>query len=245
MNLRKRIGTGLIVAMFTGVLSPIALADVIYDVSDTSVVNCSSAPHGLWTNNDTGGGSCSNYYSMQAGSTLTIFNNDPNQANWTAALSATAENPNGVIATINLNFSQFLETSTFKAESGNGSYSSNPGAFDSVDLASASNVDIDFFKTISGTIAFSDVTNVNVSVNPISIVSMVGNYSLQFGMGANAKSASEFGASAWIQTEDMTGNDHWDLNLKLAAVPAPSMLILLSIALLNLGLVRRRTKFRK
>ena len=50
--------------------------------------NCSGGPHGLWTNNlNAGSSTCRNYYSFQAGSILSEYDND------TAILTATALNP--------------------------------------------------------------------------------------------------------------------------------------------------------
>jgi len=240
--MRSGKGTGL-----TALLSLLALlhagslaAEVIYSVEDTSVVNCSNAPHGLWTNNDTSG-TCGNYYSMQAGSTLTIFNDSADVADWTAELLATAMNPQGVLATINLTFSNFTETNTLKVEGGNAAYNSDPSLFDSTDLAAPDNIDIDFFLDVIGTISFDPDTNLNIASNPVIIDDIVSPFGLQFGFGANAKKSDEFGASAWIQWSTAEGDDHWDLNLNLTAVPEPAPTLILAFGLLGLGYMRRRS----
>ncbi len=106
-----------------------AFADTIYNVTSTGLLNCGpSGHHGLWTNNDIGGGSCSNYFDFQAGSTLTIHDSDADSANWTATLAATALNPYSVLAALDLTFSSYTDDHTAVDTSktgGSGAYNIN------------------------------------------------------------------------------------------------------------------------
>ncbi len=189
-------------------------ASVIYDVTNTSKVNCSGASHGLWTNNDISGGSCSNYFSIDGA--FTLYNDDVNSANWYAILDATAVNPQNTSADINLTFSGFQDAwGTYKQEGG-ASY--NPAT-------------MDFFTDVLGTIDISGTT--------YNIDSFVGSYVFQYGEGANAKDENEFGGSAWVQSTDMNSH-HWDLNLTFTEVPEPSSLLLFGLGILGLAVTRKR-----
>jgi len=187
----------------------VSQAGLIYKVSNTSVTNCSGSPHGLWTSRSIGGSRCSNYFSISDG-TLSIVNKNGKKF---ARLTASATNPDGLVANIDLGFGKFRRESTYKREGGG-------------PLVDA----IDFFRKVKGVIA--------IGGKEFKINSFVSNYAFQFGPGANAKSASEYGASAWIRGPHL-GSPHWDLNLTLTKVPEPGVLALLFVGLLG-GLAARK-----
>lgn len=195
------------------------------------------APHGLWTASDLYGtsGSGSNYYDI----TSMLFTQ---YDDGTASLIGTATNPLASVANVELYFGTFrgaiLDDSTqtdidneYKQENGSG----------------YSEVDHDFYATVSGTITFgAEVVAINNYVN---------NFSFQFGLGANAKSTTELGASAWIQdfdngTNSSTGMEshHWDLNLRFepvsftGSVPEPASLMVWSVLMTAVVPFRRRRR---
>lgn len=219
------------VGLLLAVISLPSTATVIYNVQSTSVTNCAGAPHGLWTNDDIAG-ACGNYFDIQDGSTFTIFNDDANSANWTAELDATAINPYGLIADIFITFSGFAESNDPYKQEGGAAYDPNTD-FNTGILADPSNTDIDFFTLIDGSISIDNNGTVNIN-------NMVGNYAFQFGLGANAKSVTEFGGSAWIVPDGLYDQDHWDLNLTFVPVPEPTSLVLMGIGLLVIFSSRRR-----
>ncbi len=197
-------------------------ASIIYDVFDTSKTNCAGAAHGLWTNTDIAGGTCSNYFSIDG--KFTLFNDDADSTNWYATLSSTATNPQNVTANIDLIFTGFEDSwAGYKQETG-APY--NPAT-------------MDFFSAVSGTI---DILGTSYDID-----SFVGPHAFQYGDGANAKDADKFGGSAWIQSPDITSH-HWDLNLVFAAppgpsveIPEPSTLLLFGLAFLGLVSFRKRS----
>jgi len=204
----KQLGSAALVAILS-IASVTAQAKVVYNVSSTSKKNCADSPHGLWTSSDIGGGACSNYFDIGAGSTFTLYNDDADSSKWSAVLDATATNPFGAIADIQLTFTDFSETSTLYKKEGGGSY--DPGT---------DSPDVDFFGAVSGKIEIDAVSYI--------IDGFVTDTLFQFGLGANAKVPTEFGASSWIVSSDILSH-HWDLNLQFEEVseaPLTGMLIM-------------------
>lgn len=202
-----------------------ANANMVYSVHSTSVENCAGAPHGLWTNNDIKD-ACGNYFDIQSDSTFTLNNGSANESDWFAELLATAKNPFGTEATINLTFKYFAETYAYKQEGG---IPYDPMTDDP---------DIDFFESVAGTI--------DIGPDTFHITGLAGGFAFQFGPGANAKSPFEYGGSAWIISNDFPST-HWDLNLTfepinvpLTNVPEPSAWLLLVLALGGPILFRKR-----
>jgi hypothetical protein len=211
-----------------------ASATVKYDVRSTSVVNCDSAPHGLWTNSDMSGGDCANYFNIYG--LLEIDNLASDSSYWTATLTGAAANPasDGDVAVLDLYLSGFVESNDpYKEEDGAAYTPTDDGL-----LADPVNNDIDFFTNISESIV--------INGDSYDITHYVGDYAFQFGRGANAKSPTEFGGSAWIQSADMT-SDHWDLNLTFlppsipTVVPAPGAIAVFVLGLFGLGFGRIRS----
>ena len=228
--------SGVVVA--AGVLAGAAgavQASTVYLVSSTSVVNCGNAPHGLWTGQQNfSNGSCANYYDISPGMTLVINDDDPDPLNWSGTLDGFAINPQGLQAEVHLTLSDFAETAKYKTEGGV-VYDQNTDT-----------PDIDFFQNVVGTI---EIDNVTYTVDPVDPVP--GGFSFQWGQGANAKDASEFGASVWLNMLDANGqplSGHWDLNLALEGVttttdvPEPAGLALFGLGLAGLQIVRRQQR---
>ncbi len=199
-----------------------------YRVSSTSVINGQDkdgvdAPHGLWTAGDSYGSTeaGNNYYDIQGDMLFTQYDNG------TATLIGSAMNPYGTVASISLSYGSFLSAVANPAD-----YKKEGGlAYDPAEH--------DFYDTVSGTIEFAWGSNTET----VNIARYVGSYKFQLGLGANAKSTTEFGGSSWIQDADNAsemGSDHWDLNLQFSAVPEPTAFAVWSLMLAALVPFRRR-----
>ncbi len=192
----------------------ISIANV-WTISSTSEINCGASPHGLWTNSlNAGASACNDYFNFDAGSTLT------ENGDGTAVINATATNPDGITADIDISF----------------------GAYTTVhaDVKTAGGPQLTswyYYETItSGNIAILGVDYDITLHNP--------NLVLQIGFGANDKTGA-FGASVWMDADDglATGGytgGHWDLNMDLAAVPVPAAAWLFGSGLIGLVGVARR-----
>lgn len=212
-------------------------ATILYNVTDTGPTGsgCDSTHgHGLWTASDFNGtgGSCENFFSIDS-MTLEIDDSAANSMDWTGLLSGTAINSNGIIASVELELSGYSEDHT--------AFSLKTGG------SGAHVADWTFFSDMFGEIVFSSANKDGIS--EFEIEGIVGNYGFQMGDGANDKTATPDGASAWIRSPDSSGYTetntyHWDLNLDLELVteaPEPMTLALLGLGLLGLG-VRRKQK---
>jgi len=173
--------------------------------------NCPGGDHGLWTNSLNAGSSrCNDYYSFQEGSLFTEYDNG------TASLVATALNPDNILATILVQFSGFSNTHSL-VKTGGGP-----------ELPSWS-----FYEDIDPT-SFIEIQGIDYAL------SMVGNYALQVGDGANDKT-SAFGGSVWVNAAGgQYQGGHWDLNMDFGAVPEPSVLLLLLAGLAGITLLSPR-----
>lgn len=199
-----------------------------YRVSSTSVINGTDkngvdAPHGLWTAGDSYGSTeqGNNYYDIQGDMLFTQYDDG------TATLIGTAMNPYGTVASISLAYGSFLSAVASPAD-----YKKEGG------LAYDENLH-DFYDSVSGTIEF----DWGSGTETVNIDHYVGSYKFQLGLGANAKSKTEFGGSAWIRDADGSGemgSDHWDLNLQFSAVPEPTAFAVWSLMLAAMVPFRRR-----
>ena len=220
-------------------MSASANAAVVYQVSNTKVVNCGSpaSGHGLWTNNLISSGHCPNYFSIDSNvSSFTLFNDNANPSLWTGSLSAVASNPGGVAAEIEILFSGYEDTHTGYKQEGGGPYDPN-----------ADNPDINFFSMATGTIDIAGLGIFSLAADPFEADTY-----FQFGPGANAKSPDEFGGSTWLRIVGPNGfvhagSNHWDLNLTFEVIPppppfqipVPSAALLFGFGLAGLGFTAR------
>jgi hypothetical protein len=218
-----------------------ASATLSYSVSDASG---SCGGHGLWTAGSVvvagQAGGCTPYFSVDA--TQSTFVIDEN--NLTAALDMRVDNNvlGNVHAIVDLDLGGFAEAhNPYKLEGGLPYLAANDGSSLPSPLDNLNNYDIDFFTTVSGNIKFylDDVLQDTVDID-----AYAGGHAFQWGLGANAKSQSAFGGSAWLIPDGFSG--HWDLNLTFtsipggARVPEPATLGLTGLALLAFARGRRR-----
>jgi len=206
-----------------------ASAAVVYNISSTGVTNCTNAPHGLWTNGMQlpTSGNCNQYYDIAPGTVFT-FNNPGASSGWTGSITGTAVNPSNVTATINLQLTDFRDDL-----SGTGQTCKQEGG------APYDPATMDFFLNMDGIISI-DGTDYAVD-------SIAGGHAFQWGIGANAKSPTEFGGSVWLNMAGVTSG-HWDLNLVFGAptendnIPEPGMLALFGLGLAAVGFTARRKR---
>ena len=168
-------------------------------------------------------------------SIFTLFNDNADQSLWTGSLSAVASNPGGIQAEIEILFSGYEDTHTDYKQEGGGPYDPNTDT-----------PDINFFSAATGTIDIDGFGIFSLAADPFE-----GNTYFQFGPGANAKSADEFGGSTWLRVMGPTGalhagSNHWDLNLTFKEIPPPNITIpepsaalLFGFGLVGLGFAAR------
>lgn len=226
--------------MFKGAMAAAALlvapqmasANIIeFDVSDSriSTRNGQTCSHGLFISSF--GSGCNQRFSLQDGALFSIDTNTQ-----TGTFTGSAINARGQVASIDLSFSDFLETTFgsglgFRDQSGIGF---NPAT---------DTPDIDFFSNGSGTIT---VDGRRFSLNPND--PFLGNSLFQFGVGGD-DTRDAFEGSAWINLIDRYGRriGNSDINLALTRrpgvpVPAPAGLGLLALGLMGLGFGLRRRR---
>lgn len=216
-------------------ITGIQCANALTTTSAWAVTNAVSGdPHGLWTNGLVLGDTSTNTdeqlkrYSFNTGSLLEY-------ANGTAHLTATASNPSGYTASIDVWFDGYSDTySTIKT--GGGSDTTDWNFYSTVTAGSKITLNsIDYYLGM-----------VNNGTGPV----------LQIGTGANDKS-SVFGASTWLDIYSDAGRSnklfdtrHWDLNMNLendplsggnSSVPIPAAAWLFGTGFMGLvGMAKRR-----
>lgn len=217
------------VAAIALMATPQMASATIIEFDATDYNNAGQCSHGLFVGSI--GNSCGRRFSLQDGATFALDTH-----NQTASFIGSAINSQGQVAQIDLNFTDFLETTTgsglrFKNGSGVGY---NPVT---------DTPDIDFFSSGSGTIAIDgDIFSLNAH-DPFK-----GDTLFQFGTGANDKTL-DFGASAWLNFLDANGRHlgNVDINFNLteragSPVPAPAGLGLMALGLAGIGFGARRRK---
>jgi hypothetical protein len=217
MKLRKLIlGVPVVSAAIALVAAaaPAAAGQIVYKATDYT-----GGKHGLWTN-DLKANPGDQYYSFQDDVRFTLdVDND------VATLTGTAINKSGLAASMNLTFTGWLETtqgSTF-------SYKKEQGlAYNPL----TDGPDIDFFTAGSGTIAI-DGTTYNLAGSPF-----VSNYAFQYGVGANGKNTTDFGAASWLSIDGR--QKHWDVNFAMTpAVPEPTTWAMMLLGFFGIGATMR------
>lgn len=208
-----------------------------YDITN---FNGGSGSHGLWTNSTYGSG-FDNRFDITG-----LFTISETSGVYSADFVATAMNDNGWTAAIDLDLTVFEERAsnvTYKVEGGR-SLSDILSTEQSDELAAPTNLDVDFFTVLGGTITMTDAYGSIIdSLQMENCCAPV----FQFGVGANAKNKTEFGASAWIGVDNGVAGGpgkagHWDLNVALTPVSEPGTLTLLGLGVLGLAAARRKVK---
>lgn len=197
-----------------GIAAPASATLLVYKATDYM-----GGSHGLWTNDLNTG--TAKFYSFQNDM---LFKIDTNTG--IATLTGTAKNDLNTVAVLNLTFTTPLDALgasgfVYKQESG--------VAYN----AATDSPDIDFFTGGSGTITIG-ATNYALQADPFA-----GNTVFQYGTGANAKNASEYGGSAWLLVNGRS--HHWDINFALTAVPEPATWAMLVLGFGAIGGGLRRT----
>ncbi len=224
----------LIAAFLFASMSSAHAALIKYQVSDANNNSGNSIGHGLYTFGKNGTGAAA--YSISVGEFIIDDQGTASSADDTGSLTFNASNGSKT-AVGSLTFTDFAETNAYKQEQGR-AYTT---ADDLAALAGPGNLDVDFFESIAGTI---DIDGTVFQIQQcVDCPDTSDPFGLQFGDGANAKSNSDFGGSAWIgvgPTFDKAS--HWDLNLTFTEmpVPAPSVLMLFGLGLVALGRRSRR-----
>ena len=218
---------------------------IIYQVGNAAT-NCGSAPHGLWTGSDDMSGqspsqSCFANYAVESGTfAINADANDP--GGYTAELDLQVRNPHNVVAIVDLHLFNFNDVyDPYKREGGRAYDAQNDPNDGSP--ATIADGDIDFFAGLSGDITFYIDDGQQLLFQEVVNFTDYefdsrGTYAFQFGTGANAKSATAFGGSAWIKPIGKQSS-HWDLNLTFNApttppnqTPEPGTLALFALALI-------------
>jgi hypothetical protein len=198
-----------------------------YDVTD---FNGGNGAHGL----STGSSFSNNQFGIDFGK-FTILDNN---GTLSATFKAEATNSHGFKAVIDLDLSEFEELTSnvqYKVENGK---QESAIVENLSDLASELNEDVDYFQVLSGTIEVFDAANISQGIR--NMMNCCEPIVFQFGNGANAKNATEFGGSAWINTTQ-TNVGHWDINVAFnptQSVSAPATFALVSLT--GFVLLRRR-----
>ena len=225
----------LIIAAGLACFSTVSTAGVVaqYEVS-----NYSGGSHGLWTNGSFENGK---FFGIDEGSYFTVFEN---AGVLSGKLTGSATNSAIGTASFDIDLGGFAETPNGFNYKKEGGVSWDASKHNDAALADSANADIDFFTALEGTITFNFKADIEDATYNVTACC---NTAFQFGLGANAKKANEFGGSAWLKhdfsEQDWQNSFHWDLNLKfdkVAAVSEPGTLALLGLGVAGLIMSRRR-----